>query len=115
MPSTNPRPKVGVDAENDIVCGQLSSEIRLRDIATGRIRAPSYYIQFVHKAVGCAIWVAHEARFADWAIPGNKRRHDIFGTVQGRACHLAVDGRTCAADGGLRMAAGTLIEIVSRA
>ena len=103
------------DAENDIVCGKLSGEIRLRDIATRRIRAPGYHIQFVHLAIGCAIRVVHETRFADRTIQGDKRRHDVLGTVQGRDRHLGIDLWACAADGGLRMAAGTLIEIVSRA
>jgi len=97
------------------MCGKLTSEVRLRDIASGRIRAPGYHIQLVHLAIRRAVQIAYETRFADRTVQSDKRRHDILGALQGRDRHLGIDRWACAADGGLGMAAGTLIEIVSRA
>jgi hypothetical protein len=103
------------DAENDITCGNLGGEVRLRDIAARCIGTPGDHIKLMHLAIGCAIRVSHETRFADRTMQSYKRRHDIVGALQGRDRHLRIGAWACAADGGLHVATGTLIEIVSRA
>jgi hypothetical protein len=100
------------DAENDIVFSELRCEVRLRDIAARRIWTPGDRVQFVHLAIRRAIRISHEPRFADRTIQSDERRHDISGALQGRDRHLGIDAWAAAADGGLRVAAGTLIEIV---
>src|SRR4029077_16087367 len=102
------------DAEYDVVAGNLLREIRLRDVATGSIRASADHEQRVNAAVRRAVRIAYEPRLADRTIGRDERRHGVLRAHSRRERDLRIGRRTGAPDCRESVASGTAVEIEAR-
>src|SRR5215475_2078555 len=82
-PSTNPSPNcIYRYAENDVVAGDLSGKVRLREDATRRVRAPLNREEIVHAAIRRSVGVQYEPRLPNRTIRGDEGRDHICGAIR---------------------------------
>ena len=98
-------------AEDDVVARKLSSEVRLTDVATHRIRMPGDHEQLMHRAIRRPIPVADKACLANRTVLRDERRHDVSLPFRRRERHLRVDRRACPANHRVDVATGASVEI----
>jgi hypothetical protein len=83
-------------AENDVVVGDLSGKVWLREDATRRVRAPLNREEIVHAAIRCSVGIQYEPRLPNRTIRGDEGRDHICGAIRVRIRHLRIGrgGRT---------------------
>src|SRR6185369_13514083 len=100
--------------EDDIVLGEGSDEIRLRDVASYGIRPPGDGKQIVDAAIANAIGGRIdilEARFPDRAIERDEGGHHVRRSIQTGHRDLGIGGGTRTTDCRLEMASRATVQV----